>query len=116
MATGRVPAAGTDYIRRLRDLKYQESLFELLAKQFEIAKIDEAKDATIVQVIYQAVPPEKRIKPKRANLVLIAAFGGFLLATLGAFIAEYWATAANNPEMQLKLEILKRHVRLRSAQ
>jgi hypothetical protein len=44
-----VPTAGLEYIRKLRDVKYHEAVFALLARQFEAAKIDEARDALIVQ-------------------------------------------------------------------
>ena len=45
MASGRVPEMGMEYLRRLRQLKYNETLFELLSKQYELAKLDEAKNA-----------------------------------------------------------------------
>ena len=45
MSSGRVPEMGTEYLRKLRQLKYNETLYELLSKQFELAKLDEARDA-----------------------------------------------------------------------
>ena len=111
MSTGRMPATGTDYLRRLRDLKYQETLFELLAKQYEKAKIDEARDATIIQVIDKAIPPEKRAKPKRANMVLIATFGGLFLSVIGVFLIEYSTKVLKDPEVQQKLDALKKYAR-----
>ena len=65
MPTNRMPQVGTDYLRRMRELKFSEALYEILLKQFEVAKLDEARDATVIQVIEQAVPPEKKFKPKR---------------------------------------------------
>ena len=106
MSSRRMPAAGTDYIRRLRDLKYQETLFELLAKQFEMAKIDEARDATIIQVVYKATPPEKRIKPKRTNMVLIAMFGGLFFSVITVFLIEHFQTVLTAPEAKSKLNTL----------
>lgn len=111
MSTGRILSTGPDYMRRLRDLKYQETLFELLAKQFELAKIDEARDATIIQVIAKAIPPEKRAKPKRTNMVLIAMFGGFFLSVISAFLTEYFTKVLNDPESQMKLYALKKYAR-----
>jgi uncharacterized protein involved in exopolysaccharide biosynthesis len=64
------------YITRLREFKYQETLFELLSKQLEMAKVDEANDAPNVQVIDQAMVPERKSSPKRgtiAGLVYISA-------------------------------------------
>src|SRR5206468_1097545 len=55
--------SGLDNLGRLRDVKYYEFLYELLAKQYELAKIDEAKDATIIQVMDKAIEPDKKSKP-----------------------------------------------------
>jgi uncharacterized protein involved in exopolysaccharide biosynthesis len=78
MPSGRVPEMGTEYLRKLRQLKYNETLFELLSKQFELAKLDEARDAVVIQVIDRAVPPERKSRPKRAVIVLVSALLGFL--------------------------------------
>ena len=53
---GKIPQAGMDYVRKLRDVKYNEMIFEILAKQFEVAKIDEAREGAIIQVVDPAVP------------------------------------------------------------
>src|SRR6266568_624454 len=57
---GKAPEVALEYARRFRDMKYQETLFEVLSKQYEIARIDEAKDATLIQVLDAAVPPERK--------------------------------------------------------
>ncbi len=71
--------AGLQNIKLLRDLKYHQMLYELLAKQYEVARLDEAKDAALIQVLDKAVAPERKFKPKRAFLVmaagLVALFG-----------------------------------------
>ena len=59
LSKGRVTGSGIEYVRRLRDLKYHETVFELLAKQFEIAKLDEAREGSIIQVVDSAVAPAK---------------------------------------------------------
>jgi capsule polysaccharide export protein KpsE/RkpR len=66
---GRIPAIGTDYMRNLRDMKYYETLYELIAKQYEMARMDEARDATIIQVLDRAVPPDKETSPRKAVIV-----------------------------------------------
>ena len=68
---GKAPQEGVEYLRKFRDVKYYETLFELLAKQFEIAKIDEAKEATLIQVLDRAIVPERKSKPKRMLIVLL---------------------------------------------
>jgi uncharacterized protein involved in exopolysaccharide biosynthesis len=72
MSSGRVPEMGTEYLRKLRQLKYNETIFELLSKQYELAKLDEAKDAVVIQVIDRAVPPERKSGPRRAQIVLLS--------------------------------------------
>jgi tyrosine-protein kinase Etk/Wzc len=74
IATKNVPEVGLEFMRRLRDVKYNESLFEALAKQFEIAKIDEAKDAAVIQVLDLAIPPERKTSPQRTLIVLVVTF------------------------------------------
>jgi uncharacterized protein involved in exopolysaccharide biosynthesis len=80
MASGRVPEMGMEYLRKLRQLKYNETLFELLSKQFELAKLDEARDAVVIQVIDRAVPPERKSGPQRALIVMLSAFIALFLS------------------------------------
>jgi uncharacterized protein involved in exopolysaccharide biosynthesis len=62
----------SDYVARFRDFKYYETLFELFAKQFELAKVDEAREGNKIQVLDIAQPPEKKSKPKKGLIALIA--------------------------------------------
>lgn len=89
MPTGRMPSVGIEYLRKLREVKYNETLFELLAKQYELAKIDEARDAAVIQVIDKAVTPEKKVKPMRLLIVTVSLLCGFFLSVLAAFLIEY---------------------------
>jgi len=88
MPSGRVPAMGTEYLRKLRQLKYNETLYELLSKQYELAKLDEARDAVVIQVIDRAVPPERKSRPQTALIVLLATGAGFVLAVFVALLLE----------------------------
>jgi uncharacterized protein involved in exopolysaccharide biosynthesis len=76
---GKVPEAGMEYLQRLRDVKYYETISEMIARQFEIAKLDEARQGAIIQVVDPAVPPDTRSFPKRTLTVLLAT----MLALLG---------------------------------
>lgn len=67
-----------NYIATYRDYKYQEALFEIFARQYEIAKVDEAKNANLFQIIDTATPPERKSKPKRSIIALGVMFAGFL--------------------------------------
>jgi tyrosine-protein kinase Etk/Wzc len=73
---------GGGYIQKYRDLKYYETLFELMARQFELAKADEAKDGTLIQVVDLAVVPEWKSAPKRATIALIAYLATLILTLL----------------------------------
>lgn len=111
--TGDIPSASTEYLRRMRDLKFSETLYGLLLNQFEAAKLDEARDATLVQVVEKALPPEKRVKPRRTLMVVLAAIAGLFAGILAAFVMEYKENASTDPESQEKLAALKRYLSLR---
>lgn len=109
--TGKVPEAGLEYMRKIRDVKYQETLFELLSKQFEMAKIDEAKDAAIIQVVDKAFPPEKKSKPKRALICVLTTLAAFFISILWAFLREAAGRARQNPEQAERMNLLRRYLR-----
>jgi tyrosine-protein kinase Etk/Wzc len=73
LSAGKLPEASLEYIRKLRDMKYHETLYELLSKQYEAARIDEAKQAPVIQVIDRAVVPDKKSWPPRGLMVLLTA-------------------------------------------
>ena len=107
VSKGRVPEAGMEYIRRLRDVKYNETIFDILARQFELAKLDEAKQGALIQVVDPAIPPDKKSFPKRTLIVLIATVGGFLLGIVLALMAKALENARNDPEDRERLTRLK---------
>jgi hypothetical protein len=76
----RVPQAGLDYLRRVRDMKYHETLFELLAKQYEAARIDEARESPVIQVVDRALPPDEKSWPPHSLLSTLSAVAATLLA------------------------------------
>jgi len=80
IATTNIPQVGLAYVRVLRELQYHETLFELLAKQFEAAKIDEAKQAPVIQIVDRAIPPDQKSWPPRALLTAVGALTA-LIAT-----------------------------------
>ncbi|HEU4460715.1 MAG TPA: Wzz/FepE/Etk N-terminal domain-containing protein [Methylibium sp.] len=99
---------GSEYISKYREFKYQETLFELIARQYELARVDESREGALIQVVDTAAPPEYKSKPKRA---LIAA-GGYAVALL-ALIAwvltrHFWRQSAGDPETAAKLADLRR--------
>ncbi len=88
-SVGNAPAIGVEYVRRLRELKTQEALFEQLSKQFEMAKISEARDSSSLQVLDEAVPPLRKSKPSRAMIVILATVTAFFCSIFLVFIKEY---------------------------
>lgn len=79
-------ADGMENLRLLRDMKYYEIIFELLARQYEHAEIDEAKDDAVIQVMDKAIEPGRKSKPKRSLIVILTALVvGFLACYLGIY-------------------------------
>lgn len=107
LSKGRVTGAGLEYIRRYRDLKYHETVYELLTKELEIAKLDEAREGDIVQVVDAAVPPDGKSSPHRTVIVI----GTTILAI---FVAVFWVIMRQGlersfrvPENRERLEAIK---------
>jgi uncharacterized protein involved in exopolysaccharide biosynthesis len=98
MSSGRVPEMGTEYLRKLRQLKYNETLYELLSKQYELAKLDEERDTVVIQVIDRAVTPELKSRPKISLNVLVATVMAFFLAVIFVlFLEQPWKKPGNPP-------------------
>ncbi|AJE03049.1 GumC family protein [Geobacter pickeringii] len=91
LPAGSVPSLGLEYVRLMREVKTQEAIFEQLTKQFEIAKLSEAKDSSSLQVLDEAVAPQKKSKPKRALIVMLATVTAFFVSIFAVFIQEYFA-------------------------
>lgn len=98
---------GLENIKVLREVKYHQMLYELLAKQYEVARLDEAKEGSVIQVLDTAIEPERKFKPKRALMVLGAGLGGLFLAMLWVFLAELKQRALQAPAHAAKLAALE---------
>lgn len=83
-------SAKDEYIEKYRDFKYQEALFEMYAKQFELAKLDEARDGAVIQVVDEAQPPERKSKPKKALIAILATLVAGFAATFFVLGRLYW--------------------------
>lgn len=82
------PALSQDYVGRYREFKYQESLFEQLAKQFEAARLEESREDNTIQVIDAAQVPEWKSKPKRASISVGATLIAALLLSAGVILQQ----------------------------
>ena len=78
-------------------MKYQETVYDLLAKQFELSKIDEAKESTVVQVLDKAIEPDQKSKPKRSMIVLLSTLAALFIGVIGAFVREALVKAKADP-------------------
>jgi uncharacterized protein involved in exopolysaccharide biosynthesis len=97
----------SDYIARFRDFKYHETLFELFAKQYEIARIDESRDGAVIQVLDPAQPPERKSKPKKAQMAMITTLAVGFALLLFVFIRQALCGASQTPESAEKLNRLR---------
>lgn len=104
--TGSIPEVGVEYVRSLRDVKYYETVFELLAKQFELAKIDEAKDSSLIQVLDEAIPAERKSAPLRGLITLIAVAVGGVLGIVMAFASAIYTESRRSSESRERWEKL----------
>jgi capsule polysaccharide export protein KpsE/RkpR len=107
LSKGRVTEAGLEYLRRYRDLKYQETVYELLAKEFEVAKLDEAREGSIVQVVDAAVVPDKRSFPPRLLIVTGVTILSFFVAAFWIMLRERLARTFELPENHQRLHTIK---------
>ncbi|MDR0843255.1 MAG: hypothetical protein LBP68_07550 [Acidobacteriota bacterium] len=103
LPTSMVPEAGMEYARQLREVKYRETLFELIAKQYEAARIEEAQESPVIQVVDDAVAPDKKSAPKRSLYVLAGLFLGCMAGVFIVFIRH----AGNDPAQKEKITELK---------
>lgn len=102
---------GLQSIKLLRDVKYYQMLYELLAKQYEVARLDEAKDPSIIQVLDPAVEPENKFKPKRGIIVLVTGVLSLILAVVIACIIEAKCALRQSPRFAAQLAELDQYLK-----
>lgn len=88
---GKLPAAAIDYVRAAREVKFQETMLASMLRQYEAAKLDEAKEGPVLQQVDVAQPPDRKSKPSRALIVLAAAAAALLLSSLFVVWRRYRA-------------------------
>lgn len=98
---------GNDYIGKYREFKYQETLFELFAKQYELAKLDETRDGSVIQVLDVASVPEIKSRPRRLTTALTGTSVAFIVVLIGVFLREGWRTQMRSGRMDARMERLK---------
>ena len=106
---GEIPAVAVEYAHKLRDLKYFEKLFEFMTQQVLVAKIDEAKDTAIIQVVDKALTPEKKSKPKRALIVILVTILALFVGIIWSFIREAGERSRDIPEHAERMSLMRRY-------
>ncbi len=112
LPTANFPGLGLQYLRLLREVKYQNTLYEAMNKMAELARLDVARNSALTQIHYvdRAIPPEKKSKPQRVLITALVGFVTFLLLITSAFGLEYWQKAVREAENAPRLEQMRRHL------
>ena len=106
-SVGHQNSSQDDYVSKYREYKYQEALFELFTKQYEIARVDEAREGAVVQVLDVATPPEKKAKPQKALVAIIATLATGFVLLLYVFIKNALKNSEQDEETRAKMAALK---------
>jgi uncharacterized protein involved in exopolysaccharide biosynthesis len=85
---GKMTQTGLEYARALREEKFHEAMYELLTRQYEVARVDEARQGSNIQVIDPAIPPDRPGSHYRLWIFLAGLFFAFPVALLTAWIVE----------------------------
>jgi uncharacterized protein involved in exopolysaccharide biosynthesis len=79
----------SNYVSQFREFKYQETMFEMFARQYELARVDESREGALIQVVDVAMPPETKSKPLRGLITLAAALLGMFIGVVAALLLEH---------------------------
>ena len=101
LGLGNVPAAGLEYLRAAHEVAYRQALFDMLMKQYDAARLDEAKEAAIIQVVEPAIVPDRKSSPKRALIVVAFTVVGFFGACI-LVLLEWWGTIVQSDPIAAK--------------
>lgn len=104
---------GSEYISKFREFKYQETLFELFSRQYEMARLDESCEGALIQVVDVAQVPEWKSKPKRGLIAVAATVAGLLGLVVFVLMRHSWGRSAQDPETAEKMSRLRRALTLR---
>jgi uncharacterized protein involved in exopolysaccharide biosynthesis len=96
-----------DYISKYREFKYHEVLFELFAKQYEIARVDEAREGAVIQVLDKAQPPELKSKPKKASIAITVSLCSGLVLLVFVFVRQALLKVCSEEETAKKISRIK---------
>lgn len=107
LGLGNVASAGLEYLRAEHELQYQQALYDMLMKQFDAARIDESKDAAVIQVVEPAIVPDIKSSPRRARILVQSIIGGFFAGCLLALLQWWKQRMQSDPDRARDLQNLK---------
>ncbi|MCD7954091.1 MAG: Wzz/FepE/Etk N-terminal domain-containing protein [Synergistaceae bacterium] len=106
-----LPVASLEYAALVREYKFRENLGQILLRQYETARMNELNDPLVFQALGEPTYPELKESPKRAKIVILAAFLGGFLGVLAAFISHFLSISSSDPEEAPKIEFVKEALR-----
>jgi uncharacterized protein involved in exopolysaccharide biosynthesis len=80
--------SGVGYVGKYREYKYQEMLYDMFARQYELARVDESKEGGLIQVVDVARAPDRKSKPKNALIMLASVVTPLVLAIVWVLLAR----------------------------
>jgi hypothetical protein len=102
-----LPRLGVPYADLYRQVRVQETLYELLTQQYEMARIEEVKDIPAVSVIDAPGIAEKKSFPPRLLLTLLLTFISFACASTLILVRDHWSTiGTSDPRKALAAEVV----------
>lgn len=113
LPTAKVPELALEYVRKQREVKYHEVLFDLIARQYESARLDESREAPLLQIVDQAKTPDKKSGPPRALLVLASCLFGAFAGASWIILKHFIGRLQQDPAKAAHLEALRQAVWLR---
>jgi capsule polysaccharide export protein KpsE/RkpR len=101
-----LPLLGVTWADLYRNSKIQETVFEVLTQQYELAKVDEAKETPSVKVLDAPIVPERKSFPPRGLITLFVGCSFLAVAVIALFFQSQWnETDANDPGKQFAQEV-----------
>jgi tyrosine-protein kinase Etk/Wzc len=111
LPTAKVPELALEYVRKQREVKYHEVLFELIARQYEAARLDESREAPLLQVVDHARVPDRKSGPPRTLLILASCMVGAFAGVSWVILKNFISTLKQDPLKAVQVENLRRAAR-----
>ena len=108
---GLLPEISMEYVKHVREVKNLELVYELFLKELQLARIDQVKDATTVELLDKAIPPSTPSYPKKKRTIAIASLIGFLIAMVSILIYELTVVALKNEVNMSRVRMIREALR-----